>query len=210
MKLTNDWFYFISALDKDACKKIKDAGIKKLKEATVDLNKGELSKVQREKGRAPVYGSNKKARQSQVAWLQEQWIYDLIFPYMWEANKRAGWNFEITSCETPQLTQYKKNNYYGWHIDGGSDSLSKFTSSNPLLNGKVRKISMTLLLNEDYKGGDFQIGRFEKEKANISTPEFNKAGSIIFFPSFLNHQVVPITKGTRYSLVAWFLGPPFK
>ena len=34
-------------------------------------------------------------------------------------------------------------------------------------------------------------------------------GSIIVFPSFLQHRVAPITKGIRYSLVAWFLGPPF-
>ena len=36
-----------------------------------------------------------------------------------------------------------------------------------------------------------------------------KEGSIIVFPSFINHRVAPVTKGTRYSLVAWFVGPPF-
>jgi PKHD-type hydroxylase len=30
------------------------------------------------------------------------------------------------------------------------------------------------------------------------------------FPSFVLHRVTPVTKGTRYSLVAWVSGPPFK
>ena len=35
-------------------------------------------------------------------------------------------------------------------------------------------------------------------------------GSIIVFPSFVWHRVKPVTKGTRYSLVMWNLGYPFK
>lgn len=210
MKLTNDWYYFISALDKATCKKIKNAGIKDLKEASINVAGGELSKEEREKGQDPVWGKDKKERQSQVAWLNKQWIYDLIFPYMREANKKAGWNFDIVSCQTPQLTQYKKDNFYEWHVDGLSDSLSVYKSKNPLMKGNVRKISMTLLLNENYEGGDFQIGTIQEGKAHISTPKFNKAGSIIFFPSFLEHRVIPVTKGIRYSLVSWFMGPPFK
>ena len=36
------------------------------------------------------------------------------------------------------------------------------------------------------------------------------AGSVIVFPSCMEHRVTPITKGTRYSVVCWFVGPPFK
>ena len=35
-------------------------------------------------------------------------------------------------------------------------------------------------------------------------------GSIIVFPSFVWHRVKPVTSGTRYSLVVWHLGRPFK
>ena len=37
-----------------------------------------------------------------------------------------------------------------------------------------------------------------------------KKGSMIFFPSWVLHKVNPVTKGTRYSLVVWFLGAPFR
>jgi Uncharacterized iron-regulated protein len=40
--------------------------------------------------------------------------------------------------------------------------------------------------------------------------EIRKQGSMIVFPSFQKHSVQKITKGTRYSLVAWFLGRPWR
>jgi len=35
-------------------------------------------------------------------------------------------------------------------------------------------------------------------------------GSIIIFDSREWHRVSPVTKGVRYSLVSWSLGPAFK
>ena len=79
--------------------------------------------------------------------------------------------------------------------------------------GKIRKLSMTVALvdGSEYEGGDFEI--------NMSTPEkeiihvINQAkikGSVTIFPSFVWHRVKPVTSGTRYSLVVWNLGKPFK
>ena len=41
-------------------------------------------------------------------------------------------------------------------------------------------------------------------------PVKQKTGNITFFPSYLPHEVTPVTKGTRYSLVMWFLGNPWR
>ena len=46
------------------------------------------------------------------------------------------------------------------------------------------------------------------EKCTI-TPIEATAGSVIVFLSSMEHRVAPVTKGTRYSVVCWFLGPPF-
>ena len=35
-------------------------------------------------------------------------------------------------------------------------------------------------------------------------------GSIIIFPSFVYHQVTPVTRGLRQSLVGWIAGPTFR
>ena len=34
-------------------------------------------------------------------------------------------------------------------------------------------------------------------------------GTLIFFPSYYLHKVHKVTKGTRYSLVTWFVGNRF-
>lgn len=85
------------------------------------------------------------------------------------------------------------------------------------LDGKIRKISMTLLLNDpkEFKGGDleFDYGRndFGKNDDTIETcKEARGQGTLIFFPSFISHRVTPVTKGTRYSLVMWTVGKPFR
>lgn len=58
-------------------------------------------------------------------------------------------------------------------------------------------ISVLGLLNDDFEGGDFLM--FDGKKLNLS------AGDIVIFPSnfMYPHAVTTVTKGTRYSFVAW-------
>ena len=95
--------------------------------------------------------------------------------------------------ERPQLLNYKQNSKgYDWHTDIGLGMAS------------TRKISITVNLNDNYEGGNLQ---FFSDK----TYEFNPPrGDAIAFPSFLPHRVTPITKGERWSLVAWIGGQPFR
>ena len=80
--------------------------------------------------------------------------------------------------------------------------------------GKIRKLSMTINLNKpgEYEGGNlkFDFGPHVTGKRYHECTEIRPQGSIIIFPSFLYHQVTPVTSGTRYSLVLWTLGQPFK
>jgi len=91
-----------------------------------------------------------------------------------------------------------------------------YTSTFPAYNGKIRKLSVTVSLsdNKDYKGGELQFylnspKLKEKDKIKICE-EVKTQGSIVVFPSHLWHRVTPVTKGTRYSLVMWNLGLPWK
>ena len=77
------------------------------------------------------------------------------------------------------------------------------------MHDNERKLSMTLLLNKSFEGGDFEFASYNKEKCDIASVEMNQ-GDIVVFPSWMEHRVAPITKGIRYSLVTWFLGPPFR
>ncbi len=66
----------------------------------------------------------------------------------------------------------------------------------------ARHLSIIINLNHDYEGGDL-IFTDQKEK-EIKRLKLSK-GSIVFFPSnfMYPHSIQPITKGTRYSIVAW-------
>ena len=133
----------------------------------------------------------------------QQWVYDLIWPYMEEANKEAEWNFEISSAEDYQVAKYEVGDHYKTHMDSiGTHSTRYLAKDNPHLHNKTRKMSMSLILNDDYEGGDLILYGAGKVKQEI--------GSMVFFPSFLLHEVMPVTKGTRYSLVMWFLGNPWR
>jgi hypothetical protein len=94
---------------------------------------------------------------------------------------------DITDIE---ILKYENTGFYTWHVDHFA--------------GIPRTMSCILLLNNDYEGGNLCFrnpdgsGEWEVEV---------KPNRMIIWPSnFLYpHTVKPVTKGTRYSVVAWAL-----
>ena len=95
-----------------------------------------------------------------------------------------------------QFTEYhaNKGGHYDWHIDvnwNGNEA-------------RDRKLSVTVQLSDtsEYEGGGFEF-------IECQTPDASSRlkGTVLVFPSYLQHRVLPITSGTRKSLVAWFEGP---
>jgi len=68
---------------------------------------------------------------------------------------------------------------------------------------------MTVQLSDskDYEGGEFQ---FYNGNEDPEIPPIQEQGSILVFDSRMYHRVAPVTKGVRYSLVSWILGPHFR
>jgi len=69
----------------------------------------------------------------------------------------------------------------------------------------------------EYEGGELEFDfrnydpHMREESQHLKqAKEILPKGSIIVFPSFVWHRVKPVTKGTRYSLVMWNIGYPFK
>jgi PKHD-type hydroxylase len=133
---------------------------------------------------------DKKHRHSKVSWIRQTdetvWIYNKLIWAMDSLNKsflHLDWDQWI---EDIQLTRYSPGDHYTWHMDVGA---GKDTS---------RKLSCSVLLNNSYKGGEFE---FFTGSEPSSLP--NAVGKVIVFPSYTLHRVCPVTKGVRYSLVAW-------
>ena len=206
---TNEWYIFNQEIDKKTRDKIKRLPQGKWEDSSVDTSKG-ITGEERLRGKKGDYKPDPKTRISDVFWTTEQWIYDLTWPYMQQANNIAGWNLDIKAAESMQLTRYRKGGFYELHKDGNCDHLSAYDNpGNPFMHGHVRKISMSIILNDNFEGGAFEFASYGKEKCNI-TPIETKAGDMIFFPSGMEHRVAPVTKGVRYSLVNWFVGPPVR
>ena len=157
------------------------------------------------KEKAKTYGkTTSKQRKGKVVWKEANYFKDLIEPFFTDANKSAGWNYQHDLLEHVQLAQYDKSDHFNWHED---------TLTTPFAGIKVRKLSMSINLSDpsSYEGADFIFRRLIKGEVNDFQPiKFRKQGSILIFPSPTMHKITPVIKGTRYALVAWTLGDPFK
>jgi hypothetical protein len=99
-------------------------------------------------------------------------------------------DFDFKKITNIEILKYENNGFYNWHTDHFADI--------------PRTMSCILLLNNDYEGGNLCFrnpdgsGEWEVEV---------KPNRMILWPSnFLYpHTVKPVTKGKRYSVVAWAL-----
>ena len=217
MHLQNPYWHFDYIFSEEECDKIIEKGTSIFNRQSDDQNVG---KVYADSLNKQV---NKSARDCNIAWLDDRWIYEKIQEIVEVANQGAGWNWDVSVCERLQFTEYKVGGHYSWHADGGSDHPSAYQGSKRISDyaGKVRKISITINLSdlEDYDGGELMFSDptyisdtfGELGETEPYTPkQFCGKGSAIVFPSFTMHKVSPVTRGTRYSLVTWVLGEPWK
>lgn len=175
------WAYYTQVFSPEECQQIISYG-KSLKSHVGDVN-----------------GSNKELRKSSVSWIfpdeNTNWIYDRVRDIVLKLNEDYFKFHLIGFCEGFQFTEYKApSGYYSTHIDKWKD-------------GPIRKLSITVQLSDpsDYEGGNFEL--FFANDPQIAPKE---QGLLVCFPSYTLHGVTPVTKGTRYSLVAWISGDPFK
>ena len=208
MNLKNIYYQFNSALTERFCDDVIKYGESLEKMIAITGEQGRDRNIKKNPLSKKEIKNLKKKRDSQVVWLKEEWIYKEIHPYIHMANEKAGWNYDWNFSEDIQFTRYEKNQYYGWHTDSWNEP---YKENNPRTNGKIRKLSVTCNLssNDDYSGGQLEFADIKEGKTiKISAPA--SKGGITVFPSFIWHRVTPVTKGTRYSLVVWNLGYPFK
>ena len=96
----------------------------------------------------------------------------------WKEDSLLDKKFNYQTVEY-QLVEYVKDCHYTWHDD---DSFRRIETN-------------IILLNDNFEGGEFELKDYGIIKLNI--------GDCLNFKSALKHRVKPVTKGIRYSLVAW-------
>ena len=221
MNLQNYYYYFQSALSPKICNEILEYG-KKHQSTMAETGIAEVAKKTKGSLDKEDIKNIQKKRKSDIVWMNDKWIYKEVQPFIHEANKLAGWNFDWDWSESCQFTKYGVGQYYGWHCDSWDLPYQREKledGSYPMDHGKIRKLSVTISLTEpdEYEGGNLEFDfrnshdtEWKEGKTTKECIEIRPRGSIIVFPSFVWHRVTPVTKGTRYSLVIWNLGYPFK
>ena len=211
MNLTNYYWYFQSAVPSRICDEIVKYGKSLSDQMALTGGLGADPKKLNKKQVADL----KTKRDSNIVWMNDRWIYKEIQPYVNQANTSAGWNFQWDFSESCQFTKYEKRQYYDWHCDSWDRPYIRENANDPS-HGKIRKLSVTLTLSnpKDYKGGELEFDFRDKDpdkKPNIrKCTEILPKGSLVVFPSFVWHRVCPVKKGSRYSLVIWNIGWPYR
>tara|TARA_X000001036_G_scaffold13724_2_gene11702 strand:+ start:14014 stop:14562 length:549 start_codon:yes stop_codon:yes gene_type:complete len=159
----------------------------------IDRNKLEDSKITSKSGHSK--------RSSKNMWIRDINVLKSFLNIAQGANKRNSWDFHLDNIEPLQYAEYSVNDEFDWHVD---------QKNMPYSDNRVRKISFSILLNDDFEGGEFdlEVGN-PNEKERYETIYLNKYQAL-FFQSDWFHRVQPITKGVRKSLVGWVLGPKFR
>lgn len=126
----------------------------------------------------------------------DHWFSEEMEVHSATANILCYWDYEITGREAIQLAEYGPEQHYNWHVD------------NFPLAGKPtdRKITVVCLLNDpsEFEGGTFQMRLYSEYDVPLVK------GSMVAFPSILEHRVTPVLSGKRFSATMWLNGPRFK
>ena len=122
----------------------------------------------------------------------EKFLKDIAYT----ANQQCKWDYLLSDNEEIQFARYTEKQLYNWHTDTFLLGLKPID----------RKITMVCLMNDpsEFDGGEFKVKLYQEYVAPL------EKGSVIAFPSMLEHCVTPIISGVRYSATMWLSGPKFR
>ena len=154
------------------------------------------------RGKTGMYGmtaaESAKMRQAESAPLNIQdfgWLYDRIFECCAQANASYKLSVLDTLTDEVQIVKYAKGDFLRMHRDNGVG----YTAN--------RAISAVVMLSapEEYEAGELmmELARDDATRAPICRPAPQEQGTVLVFPSNLQHEVLPVANGVRYSIVAW-------
>lgn len=191
--MTGEWSFFGGYFKPHQCAQILDQGLRlPVQDAVV--------------GRDGQVRSDHTVRRSAVRFIQKtDPKFDWLFRELWHLARWTNedfFDFHLTRLDYVQLAEYKAENAgeYKRHQD------VFWVNDGP----RHRKLSCVVQLTDpaEYDGGRLEI--YDTSRGEFPSEQATARGTAIFFPSFFYHAALPVTRGTRYSLAAWFEGPKWR
>ena len=207
------FYVFPRAVPKKECRRLLKYCIKNTKytDASV-INKGYTdsdSNMDPDRSR-----TDHDVRKTDIGFItdKDNMVNKVAWHFLREANK-IQFHYKLDYFQPVQFARYRNGGHYDWHQDA--------SGINP--HGESRKLSLTFCLTDpkDYEGGELEFFGGDRQMEDMKLPDgtnitgeqikqdIRDQGSVIVFDSRDFHRVTPCTKGTRYSIVCWTVGPNF-
>jgi SM-20-related protein len=183
-------------LDAEACERLRReiAGA-----ARVSVTIGE------EGGRFEVDESYRKTRRANVSRAASSLVTERLLAVREDVSERFG--VSVSGIQAPQFLVYREGDFFRLHRDRDpAEDAASFAQE--------RRVSAVVFLNGEsdhsepgtHSGGALMLyGLMDDGRGgSIGMPVNAETGSLIAFPSDMPHEVKPVTRGERYSVVSWF------
>ena len=185
----NQWAHVEKIFTPEECKTLIDIALKKPKSEAYIKSDGSQIQIK-----------DPTIRKNNIVWLSPQ-DKDMENYYRKLTDVVMGLNHQFFKFDLYGFTEMMQFTEYNQPGDNYKQHIDKIFMST------IRKLSIVVQLTDpsEYDGCNLEL-------YSSYTPEImtRSQGSVIAFPSYALHQVTPIIKGTRHSLVAWIGGPNFK
>ena len=181
-----DYIYVVkNALSFDACDAILNEFVNSDEWVDTVVGAGELKKDIRNCQTIIISYPHVIQKNKDVRYNLDNLIFDGASKCIKEYNKK------FTKCHIEEdsgyeLLKYTEGSFYIEHVDS--------------FKARPRAVSCSFILNDDFEGGEFAF--FSKELKY----KLEKGDALLFPSNFMYpHEIMPVTKGTRYSIITWFI-----
>jgi SM-20-related protein len=119
----------------------------------------------------------------------------------------SHFGLSLTDCEPPQFLLYQPGDFFVRHQDGNTEQFD-------FDHLRIRRISVVVFLNDScdeekadtFSGGTLSFYGRDYAAAD-GPPEFSLSGEtglLIAFSADMVHEVAPVTRGQRFTIISWF------
>ena len=198
------FYIFPQAIPKKECKRLlkyclkhsdfEDAGV--INKGYADVSDAENDDKSR---------TDHETRKTAVSFItdKDNMMNEIVWGFIRQANAEF-FKYKLEYFQAIQFARYRDGGHYDWHQDASPQDLAN--------EGRKLSLTMSLTDHDKYDGGLLQFYNGDKpyeDKDHDIEKDIKSVGTVIVFDSRDWHRVTPVTKGTRYSIVCWTVGPNF-
>jgi SM-20-related protein len=189
-----DYIEIAAVLDEGACSSLR---------AEIHASAGAPAGLLGRPDQKPAWPEVRRTRRAEVSPATEARVMALLAAQKALLERHFG--LALGACEKPQFLHYSEGDFFVPHQDGNT----------PLIfdESRFRKLSAVIFLNrqsedplpENYTGGSLVLhGPYTGPELRVAMPA--SPGSLVAFRAETTHEVTPVTRGERFTIVSWYRG----